>query len=264
MRIAFLTNKTAILSMPVFEKLAHSERIDLAHTFFYDTLSEGRKSPASIITQLGLRRVVIKVLELVGSGLRRRLGKLLGPTAIRARSPYDLAVIGDLPHSTISDLNHPETIAFVRGLNVDVVLVCVCKNILRRELLSLPNLKWVNVHPSLLPQYRGPTPTFWMLYHGERQTGVTFHLMTPKIDDGEILAQLSMPLDCSKSEAQIETEVFKLAATVVEDVLENLDSGLVEVPSPTEHHPSSYYSFPTPTQRRELYRRLKSRPMMNA
>jgi methionyl-tRNA formyltransferase len=256
MRIAFVTNKTAIVNMPVFERLVYGDNIDLAHTFFYDTVSESRTSPLNVITQFGFRRVVKKAFEAVRSSVRARLGKLLRLTSIQAKSPYELAVIRGLPHSTISDVNQPETIEFLRELNPDVVLVCVCKDILRQDVLSLPNTTFVNVHPSLLPRYRGPAPTFWMLYHGERETGVTFHLMTTKIDEGQILAQLSLPIDRRKSEVQIETEVFKLAATVVKDVLQNLDSGIAQSSSHRDGRESSYYSYPTQAQRRELKQSL--------
>ena len=256
MRIAFLTNKTARVNMPVYESLIRGGDVVLTHTFFYDTVSAGRGSPLTIIAQFGLGRVAAKACQAVASGLRRQLGKRLGAKWIRAKSPYELAVIQDLPHSTISDMNQPQTINFLQSLNVDVLLVCVCKNILRRKLLSTPNKRFVNIHPSLLPRYRGPTPTFWMLYHGESKTGVTFHLMTPKIDNGKILAQLSLPLDRGKTEFQIEYEVFQLAGTIVNEVLQNLESSQIQAVSQIEDQEASYYTFPTQTQRRELKRKL--------
>ncbi len=259
MRIAFLTNKTAVVSMPVFETLVRGNDVVLAHTFFYDTISVGRGSPLAVLSQFGFRRIASKVFEALASNLRRRLGKRLRTEWLRARSPFELAVINGLPHSTITDMNAPETIAFLRGLNVDVLLVCVCKNILSRELLSMPNVKFVNIHASLLPRYRGPTPTFWMLYHGEQETGVTFHVMTPRIDDGLILAQRSMALDHHQSEFQIEQEVFQLAATLVGDILRNLGSGQLNGASLATQMESSYHTFPTSIQRKGLKRNLARR-----
>ena len=240
--------------MPVFERLVEGDDVVLAHTFFYDTISASRSSPLTIISQFGFRRVAAKAFEAIASSLRRQLGKRLGKKWGRAKSPYEFAVINNLPHSNISDINHPETIKLLRELNVDALLVCVCKNILGRELLALPNMKFVNIHASLLPRYRGPTPTFWMLYYGERETGVTFHLMTPKIDDGIILAQRAMPLDRSKSEFQIEKEVFQLGGSIVVEVLQNIASGQIQTASESVPMAFSYYTFPTPHQRRELKR----------
>ena len=242
--------------MHVFERLVEGDDVVLAHTFFYDTISASRGSPLTILSQFGFRRVATKAIEAIASSLRRLLGRRLGKTWVRAKSPYEFAVINNLPHSMISDINHSESIKLLQSLNVDVLLVCVCKNILRKEVLAIPNMKFVNVHPSLLPRYRGPTPTFWMLYYGEHETGVTYHLMTSNIDEGKILAQRSMPLDRSRSEFQIEMEVFQVAGSIVLDVLRNLDSDAGETASSSASFESSYYTFPTPLQRRELKQRL--------
>ena len=78
MRIAFLTNKTAVVSTPVFERLVEGADVVLAHTFFYDTISSSRRSPLTIISQLGFRRVAAKAIEAIASSLRRQMGKRLG------------------------------------------------------------------------------------------------------------------------------------------------------------------------------------------
>lgn len=255
MRVAFLTNKTARVSLPVLQKLADSRQLKLVHTYFYDTLSESRHSPRQILAQYGAKRVLAKLLQTLAGRFRLTVGKRLGAKRFRPRSSYELATIADLPRSTISNINADESIRHLKDLQVDAVVVCVCKNILRQRVLSLPGVRFINIHPSLLPQYRGPTPTFWMLYHGERETGVTFHEMTPEIDQGPILSQLSLPLDHRRSETEIEFEVFQRAASVVEQVVLQKPSArtppaaTVPVPLP------SYHSFPTPTQRRELKQR---------
>ena len=256
MRVAFLTNRTARVSLPVFQRLVESDEVNLVHAFFYDTVAEGRNSPREILANMGVAGVGRKFGEAVASRLRVRVGKWLGANRVSAKAPFECAVMTGLPHTTISDVNDPSTINFIREMELDVLLVCVCKNILRREVLSLPNMMFVNIHPSLLPKYRGPTPTFWMLYHGERETGVTFHVMTQKIDEGRILAQRSLLLDRNKTETRIETEVFQLAATVVEDVLRNLDADEPQRLTQEDQVKAAYYTYPTHTQRRELRKRL--------
>jgi len=64
---------------------------------------------------------------------------------------------------------------------------------LRRSWLELAPLGALNLHPSLLPAYRGPTPLFWQLRAGETRTGVTLHRLDEGIDTGEILAQAPLP-----------------------------------------------------------------------
>lgn len=256
MRIAFLTNKTASTNLPIFERLVNSARVDLVHSFFYDTIAEFRRSPLQLATQFGSKQIVNKALEVATAEVRCRLGQRLGKSFSTTRSPYELAVSAGLAHSVIADLNQPETIRRLRSMNLDALLVCVCKNILRDEVLSLPDVEFINVHPSLLPRYRGPTPTFWMLFNGESETGVTFHRMTSRIDQGEILAQRRMPLDTNKSERQIEFDVFQLAAVTVEDVLQHLDSAPMNAAGERDNQQASYYTFPTEAERRELKHRL--------
>ena len=256
LRVAFLTNRTARASLPVFERLIECDEFDFIHAFFYDTVSDARKSPLQIIANMGVVGVCRKVGEAVASQFRTRIGKWFGADRVASASPYELAVIAEVPHSTITNVNDPNIIEVLRQMDLDVLLVCVCKNILRQEVLSLPGIRFVNLHPSLLPKYRGPTPTFWMLYHGERETGFTFHLMTRRIDEGRILAQRALPLDRKQSELRIETGVFRQAAAVLEDVLRNID--VDDDRCARQDHPgeSSYYTFPTPAQRRQLRRKL--------
>ena len=279
MRVALLTNLTARASQPVLERLVASQQVDLRHIFFYNTLAAGRASPLKVLRQFGWKTLVSKIVQVVHGKLRSLLVRALGKSWIAPRSAHELAVMRGLPHSLTSDINSRESTARLVELGVDVLLVCVCKNILLPGLLTTPNLRFVNIHPSLLPDYRGPTPTFWMLYHGEQQTGYTIHHMTPQVDRGAILAQGGVPLDNRKSELQIELQVFSAASVVLVETLLSLENTVVDARGPNQledgsangssvgdkssqgdgRHasPGSYHTYPTPRQRRELRERLR-------
>lgn len=256
MRVAFFTNLTAQVSLPVLKKLADSPQLELRHVFFYDTLSAGRKSPGQILRQFGPHALVAKALGVLLGKFRIAVARHCPPSLISPRSAYEFAVMRRLSHSLVEDLNAPPSRVALQTLQVDVLLVCVCKNILRREVLNLPGLRCINIHPSLLPHYRGPLPTFWMRFHGEKLTGYTIHCMTEKIDQGAVLDQRSLPLDIFRSDAATELEVFSLAAENLETVLltsNNLNAG----PSTLhDEQVGSYHGFPTPSERQELKRRL--------
>lgn len=269
MRVAMLTNLTASASLPVLQRLAASAEIELAHVYFFDTLSSSRSSPLVVLRQFGWKRIVSKAGETILSKLRIMLGRRLGAKWLVPRTTYEAVVFGQLPWSITANVNHATTLEHLRQLDVDVLLVCVCKNILKSEVLQLEHPQCINIHPSLLPNYRGPTPTFWMLYHGESQTGYTIHRMTEKVDQGEVLAQRPLPLDCQKSELWIELQVFTAAAADLEETLlrfnkrdtasvqaQTTHSG-VNVRSDTAHAAvGSYHTYPTPADRRELKKRL--------
>ena len=174
---------------------------------------------------------------------------------LESRYSHEFAIAERLPFSVVSDMNDPAVSCALQALDVDILLVCVCKNILKRDVLGVPKLAAINIHPSLLPKYRGPVPTFWMLLNGEQTTGATFHVMTPQIDDGDIISQFELPLDSTKSEQQIEANVFCVAAAKVEGILHEFATGVTKlVPQSPER--ATYFSYPTPQQRRQV-RQLK-------
>ena len=66
--------------------------------------------------------------------------------------------------------------------------------ILRKDILEIPRLGTVGVHPSFLPKYRGSSPFQTALMNGESQTGVTLYLLDEGVDSGPILARVSKPI----------------------------------------------------------------------
>lgn len=83
----------------------------------------------------------------------------------------------------------------VRQLNVELIVSAEFMYVVPAEMLRLVPGRAVNLHPTMLPEYRGPCPLVWMLYHQavNRCGGVTLHLMTPELDDGPIVAQVRTP-----------------------------------------------------------------------
>ena len=84
----------------------------------------------------------------------------------------------------------------------DYVLVACFPKILPASLIQWPRVTSMNLHPSLLPKYRGPDPIFWQLRFNERHTGVTLHQLSEALDAGPILGQqtINLPQDASNAE----------------------------------------------------------------
>ena len=87
------------------------------------------------------------------------------------------------------NINESEVIDKIRELNVDLAVVTSYSQKFKKELLSSTKDGFVNVHPSLLPEYRGPNPYSHVIMNNESQTGVTIHKMDENFDTGEILMQ---------------------------------------------------------------------------
>lgn len=76
----------------------------------------------------------------------------------------------------------------------DFFIVAAYSKILPKEILEIPRLGTIGVHPSLLPKYRGPSPIQTAILNGEKETGVTLYLMNEGIDSGPILAKRELPI----------------------------------------------------------------------
>lgn len=86
-----------------------------------------------------------------------------------------------------NSLKNNESIGFIKRYNPDIIVVVAYGKILPKEILSFPKYGCVNVHASLLPNFRGSSPIQWSIVMGENKTGVTTMLMDEGIDTGDIL-----------------------------------------------------------------------------
>ncbi|MCD5396737.1 MAG: hypothetical protein LRZ98_01080 [Candidatus Pacebacteria bacterium] len=73
--------------------------------------------------------------------------------------------------------------------NYDLFFVFSYKHILPKKLLNIPKFGTINLHPSLLPKYRGPSPIMSAILNDEKKTGVSLILLDEKMDHGPIIAQ---------------------------------------------------------------------------
>ena len=125
-------------------------------------------------------------------------------------------------------------------LNPDIILVGTWKEKLKKEIIDLPKIATINVHPSLLPEYRGPNPYIQTILHGEKVSGVTFHIMTQKIDEGPILAQQKieiLPMDTAK---ELKEKTIFAARIITCELLKKLNAGIIQQ-IPQDETRASYY-----------------------
>ena len=82
-----------------------------------------------------------------------------------------------------------DTISKIKDINPDFIIVVAYGKILPEEILNLPKYYALNLHPSLLPKYRGAAPINWAIMNGEKYTGISIIKMTKELDAGDILYQ---------------------------------------------------------------------------
>ena len=134
-----------------------------------------------------------------------------------------LAADHKIPVIQPNTLKSVEAVEELASFKPELIIVAAFGYILPQEVLSLPKFACLNVHPSLLPQHRGPSPVAASLLHGDQVTGVTIMLMDGGMDSGPILAQREVgisPEDTTGSLTQ------KLAEVGVELLLETLPKWL--------------------------------------
>jgi folate-dependent phosphoribosylglycinamide formyltransferase PurN len=87
------------------------------------------------------------------------------------------------------NINNEKTLSMVRKLKPDIIYCAGFNQKLGRSILNIPKLGCINLHPALLPFYRGPFPYFWILANNEKESGVSAHFIDEKWDTGELIMQ---------------------------------------------------------------------------
>jgi methionyl-tRNA formyltransferase len=99
--------------------------------------------------------------------------------------------------------------------DVDLIISHAYMKIFPRKVFSAPRLGSINIHPSLLPKYRGPSPSYWVIKNKEKTTGLTCHYIDDGIDTGDIIYQKSILL----SERETVETIIEKQKTIVGDVI---------------------------------------------
>ena len=143
-------------------------------------------------------------------------------------SVAELASQKGLPLYAPDDINHPLWIAKIGKMKPDFIFSFYYRNMIGKELLSIPAKGCINLHGSLLPKYRGRCPINWAVINGEKETGVTFHYMTEKPDTGDILAQEKFPIGPNDTARDVHENAAKAAAKLLRAALPKLKKGLLK------------------------------------
>lgn len=122
---------------------------------------------------------------------------------------------------------------------LDFTLVMGYPKIIPKEIISLPRLGTIGVHPSLLPKYRGPSPIQTAILNGEEETGVTLYLIDEKVDHGQVLAKGKSQMANGETNAELEKKLAKVAAELVVKTLPDFLAGKI-VPKEQDHATATF------------------------
>ena len=156
-------------------------------------------------------------------------GNRLTPPPIKV-----VAAAHNLPIYQPEKVRHRDFIRVLRELKPDAIVVVAFGQILPKSVLDLPPCGCLNVHPSLLPKYRGAAPVQWALINGETETGVTIMLLDEGQDTGDIILQKRHPIDQRDNAATLSNRLAKVAPPLLIQLLAAASDG------PPPHQPQNH------------------------
>lgn len=122
----------------------------------------------------------------------------------------------------LRDPRSEEYRAHLAALEPDLLVSAAYARIVPEEVLAIPRIGAINVHPSLLPEYRGVLAVLWALYERRTKVGVTIHQMTLPVDTGPILAQASLDVTDDADPGEVKGALGELAAPLLRQTLEQI------------------------------------------
>jgi hypothetical protein len=208
----------------------------------------GRGGPFARLVRLGRR-----------TGFRYTAHKTMSIAvpAVAGRIGGSPVFLGDLcrrhgiPWHAVRSVNGGDARAFLKRAAPEVLVSVSCPERLMPETLSIPNVTSVNVHWALLPAYGGIAPYFWVLRNGERETGVTVHVMAESLDVGLVLRSRALTI---KPEDSVLSLQLRLASAGGEELL----AAVRELPEslrsavPQRSTGRSYFTWPESADVRAL------------
>lgn len=142
--------------------------------------------------------------------------------------PAAVAQAQGIPVHMASAFNDDEVFKAIQAHRPDFLFSFYFREMIQARFLEVPRLGAYNLHGSLLPKYRGRAPLNWVLVKGESETGITLHAMTPKPDDGVIVAQTRLPIAWDETALSLTDK----AAVAGRDLVRKAIPGLVDGSSP--------------------------------
>ncbi len=129
------------------------------------------------------------------------------------------ALTWKLPVAQPVSLKSPETVAQLASLHPDVIVVAAFGQILPRSILDIPSYGCINIHPSLLPRFRGVSPVASAILAGDEFTGVSIMLMDRGLDTGPVLARAQISISTRDTTGSLTAKLSMIAAQLLLEAL---------------------------------------------
>ena len=241
--ILISVNETNTTSIKGVEKVGFRERASKSICDARDTIyQEIDKSELKVmIITMGLSRIVKPIVNLhnvVGiiecaprkiknktNGLLLKIVKKLYFFLKPSKSLKTYTNNKKIPYYYMNNGSDQSLEKWVKDINPDVIVVFSMSQLLKSNIFNIPKYGTINLHPALLPSYKGPFPDFWMYYNTEKKGGVTVHYIDDGEDTGDIIYQeeYGIPLGM-KSPDMIDLSVGVIGTNLLLKALDNVEN----------------------------------------
>jgi methionyl-tRNA formyltransferase len=136
-------------------------------------------------------------------------------------------------------VNTSECVAQIEALNPDLLVVVAFGQLLKKSVLDISKHGVLNVHPSILPKYRGPAPIQWAIIDGCSETGVSIMLLDEGLDTGDILQIEQVVIDPEETAGMLHDRLSILGAQLLVDTINQLSNNSIS-PDPQDHLLATY------------------------
>lgn len=159
--------------------------------------------------------------------------QILTPPPVKVFAQYQNIPVLQPPSLNASFISH------LSSFTSDIYVVAAYGKIIPNDILKLPKHGAINIHPSLLPKYRGATPLQTALLNGDKESGISFMLMDDQMDHGAILHQIPFTIHPTDTFGWLMKSTFAQAAVILPHVIDEYISGKIK-PQPQEDSKASY------------------------
>ena len=171
-----------------------------------------------------LNKIIAEGFEVVGVYTQPDRPKGRGMKMVYS-AVKEVAIANNLPVFQPESFREDATVEELKALQPDVVAVVAYGRILPQRVLDIPDKGCVNIHASILPQYRGSAPYQWAVLDGLKETGVTAQHMVLKMDAGDVIDVAKTPIGPDETAGELLDRLAVLGADLLSRVLTRFESG---------------------------------------
>jgi methionyl-tRNA formyltransferase len=190
---------------------------------------------ANVLDYLCTHEVEIAAIVTKPDKPKGRSGALI-PTPVKAMASARLPSVPVFQPELVSS---PDFANVLPSFQADLFVVVAYGEIIKQHLLDMPRLGCINLHTSLLPKYRGAAPIQRCLMEGESESGVTIIHMAKKMDAGDIIKRVEVPIGRDTTFGELENQLCSLGSKAMLDVVHAFEDGIIQR-TPQDHSMATF------------------------